>query len=160
MQERVESGLFKTSIEHKPVERFVINTHAFHNAHLLRATLPRSIISPVRLQEDRYSLHAQCAETFRIAKAHRVVAKAQAAAAKAQAEQMGDTITTAATEAGSRPNKRKRSTMKEAQNSRVSCATDARALGDIYEADRGCDLSPCLSGAYSEPVDYGSKFVS
>ena len=31
MQERVESGLFKTSIEHKPVEHFVINTHAFHN---------------------------------------------------------------------------------------------------------------------------------
>jgi hypothetical protein len=70
MQERVESGLFKTFIEHKPVERFVINTHAFHNAHLLRATLPRSIISPICLQEDRYSLHAQCAETFRVAKAH------------------------------------------------------------------------------------------
>ncbi|KIJ90420.1 hypothetical protein K443DRAFT_686767 [Laccaria amethystina LaAM-08-1] len=70
MQERVELGLFKTSIEHKPIERFVINTHVFHNAHLLRATLPRSIISPVCLQEDWYSLHAQCAETFRVAKAH------------------------------------------------------------------------------------------
>jgi hypothetical protein len=68
---------------------------------------------------------------------------------------MGDAITTAATEAGSRPNKRKRSTMKEAEKSTVSCATDARALKDIYEADRGCDLSLCLSGAYSEPVDYG-----
>jgi len=110
MQERVESGLFKAYIEHKPVERFVINTHAFHNAHLLRATLPRSIISPVCLQEDRYSLHAQCAETFRVEKSHRAVAKAQAAAAKAQAEQRGDS---AATEAGSRPNKRKRSTMEE-----------------------------------------------
>ena len=111
MQERVESGLFKTYIEHQPVERFVINTHAFHNAHLLRATLPRSIVSPVRLHEpgDRYSLHAGFAEALR-------VTKADQAAAKAQAKQMGVTTTSAATIlAESRPNKRTRSTMEGAE---------------------------------------------
>jgi hypothetical protein len=108
MQERVESGLFKTHIEHQPVERFVINTHAFHNAHLLRATLPRSIASPVRLHEDRYSLHTGFAEAIRVAKAGRT-------AAKAQAERMGDAMTPAATIAESRPNKRMRSTMEGAE---------------------------------------------
>jgi hypothetical protein len=111
MQERVESGLFKTYVEHQPVERFVINTHAFHNAHLLQATLPCSIVSPVRLHEpeDRYSLHAGFAKALR-------VTKADQAAAKAQAEQMGDTTTSAATVlAESRPNKRTRSTMEGAE---------------------------------------------
>jgi len=49
--------------------------------------------------------------------------------------------------------------MKEAEKLRVSCVTDARALKDIYEADRGCDLSLCLPGAYSEPVDSGIMSV-
>ena len=49
MQERVESGLFTTYIEHKSTERFVINTHAFHNAHRLRAALKRSLVVPIPL---------------------------------------------------------------------------------------------------------------
>lgn len=112
MQERVESGLFKTYIEHQPVERFVINTHAFHNAHLLRATLPRSIVSPVCLHgpEDRYSLHRELAGALRVAKVER-------AAAKAQAGRMEDTTTAAAAIAGLRPNKRMRSTTEGAEAS-------------------------------------------
>ncbi|KAJ7937548.1 hypothetical protein B0H13DRAFT_1852520 [Mycena leptocephala] len=41
MQECVESDQTEKYIVHKPLDRFIINTHAFHNAHLLRATLPR-----------------------------------------------------------------------------------------------------------------------
>ncbi|KAJ7926551.1 hypothetical protein B0H13DRAFT_1862185 [Mycena leptocephala] len=40
MQECVESDQTEKYIVHKPLDRFIINTHAFHNAHLLRATLP------------------------------------------------------------------------------------------------------------------------
>ena len=47
MQEQVKSGLFKTYIEHKPIERFVINTHAFHNAHRLQAALECSLVVPI-----------------------------------------------------------------------------------------------------------------
>ncbi|KJA12723.1 hypothetical protein HYPSUDRAFT_125329, partial [Hypholoma sublateritium FD-334 SS-4] len=48
-QERVESGSFRSYIQHNPIERFVINTHAFHNAHRLRAALERSLVVPIPL---------------------------------------------------------------------------------------------------------------
>ena len=66
MQERVESGLVQTYIEHKPIERFVINTHAFHNAHLLRATLPRSLVAPIPLHPDRQAKHFEIAGGLRV----------------------------------------------------------------------------------------------
>ena len=65
MQERIESGLVETIIEHRSIDRFVINTHAFHNAHLLRATLPRSLIAPSPLFPDRQAKHADMARSLR-----------------------------------------------------------------------------------------------
>lgn len=67
MQERVQSGVFDAFIEHKPIDRFVINTHAFHNAHLLRASLDRSLVVPVLLypSEERRAKHADLAQTLR-----------------------------------------------------------------------------------------------
>jgi len=53
IQERVELGLFKFIIEHKPIERFVINTHAFHNAHRLRAVLEHSLVAPIPIYPPR-----------------------------------------------------------------------------------------------------------
>ncbi|KAF8179337.1 hypothetical protein K438DRAFT_1546625, partial [Mycena galopus ATCC 62051] len=51
---------------HKPLDRFFINSLAFHNAHLLRATLPRDIIAPIPLflngQQKHYELAAQLRE--------------------------------------------------------------------------------------------------
>jgi hypothetical protein len=80
LQERVESGLTKTVIEHRPVDRFVINTHAFHNAHLLRATLPRSLVAPIPLLPDRQAKHIEIAQNLRAAQeTKRAAAKIRAA---------------------------------------------------------------------------------
>ncbi|KIJ94946.1 hypothetical protein K443DRAFT_639947 [Laccaria amethystina LaAM-08-1] len=67
VQEQVESGLFKTYIEHRSIESFVINTHAFHNAHRLRAALDRSLVVPIPLYqlEDRKAQHAKIAQSLR-----------------------------------------------------------------------------------------------
>jgi hypothetical protein len=65
MQERIESGLSKTYIQHQPVERFIINTHAFHNAHLLHVTLPRSLVVPIPLHQDWQAKHIEIAGSLR-----------------------------------------------------------------------------------------------
>ncbi|KAJ6478037.1 hypothetical protein C8R47DRAFT_941277, partial [Mycena vitilis] len=52
-------------IVHEPVDRFIINTHAFHNAHFLRATLPRDLIAPIPLSENRKEKHDEFATTLR-----------------------------------------------------------------------------------------------
>ena len=85
MQERVESGLFKTVIEHKPIPRFVINTHAFHNSHLLRVALDRSLVAPILLYppEARKAKHAELAQTLRSTRAKNKVQKTQASIAPA-----------------------------------------------------------------------------
>lgn len=98
MQERVESGLSRTYIEHRPVERFIINTHAFHNAHLLRAILPRSLVSPIPLHpfDEQLTNHTKYAEAIRVAKA------------KAQTAKKGGVTNQTENPADSRPNKRVR----------------------------------------------------
>ncbi|KAJ6610872.1 hypothetical protein B0H10DRAFT_2193179 [Mycena sp. CBHHK59/15] len=65
MQERVESDNTEKYIEHNPVDRFIINSHAFHNAHLLRAALPRALLAPIPLFEDRQSKHHELAAELR-----------------------------------------------------------------------------------------------
>ncbi|KAJ7874105.1 hypothetical protein B0H13DRAFT_1544666, partial [Mycena leptocephala] len=35
------------------LDRFLINMHAFHNSHLLRATLPRDLVTPILLFPER-----------------------------------------------------------------------------------------------------------
>ncbi|PPQ94776.1 hypothetical protein CVT25_007395 [Psilocybe cyanescens] len=92
MQECVESGLIQTCIEHKPTQRFIINTHAFHNAHLLCAVLPRSLISPTPLYLDRPAKHSELAGHLRLV---------QDAKQKARAVQK----VSRGKEAGSGPNK-------------------------------------------------------
>ena len=66
MQECVVSGQVQAYIEHKPLERFVVNTHAFHNAHLLRAFLPRSLVAPLLVYPDREANHSTVAQGLRV----------------------------------------------------------------------------------------------
>ena len=101
MQERVESGFLKTYIEHQPIDRFVINTHAFHNSHLLRASLPRSLIAPVQLYENRVEKHYEIARNLQTTQeGKRTATKARAALRKQEAMDIGQTA--------SGPNKRTR----------------------------------------------------
>src|SRR5260221_4501411 len=91
MQERVESGLVKTYIEHQSLERFVINTHAFHNAHLLRATLPRSLVAPILLHLDRQAKHIEIAGSLRATQeAKRTATKVRAALKKQEVVNSAD----------------------------------------------------------------------
>ncbi len=60
------------------MERFVINTHAFHNAHRLRAALDRSLTVPIPLYppETRKAKHYEMAKNLRAVQKARVEARA------------------------------------------------------------------------------------
>jgi hypothetical protein len=51
VQERVESRVMETFIEHKPLDSFMINMHTFHNAHLIRFILPRDLTAQFPMQQ-------------------------------------------------------------------------------------------------------------
>ncbi|KAJ7245583.1 hypothetical protein C8J57DRAFT_1679671 [Mycena rebaudengoi] len=82
VQERMESDQTENYIVHKPLDRFIVNTHAFHNAHLLLATLPRNLIAPILLFPDRQAKHHELAAELRDTFTSR---KAAAAAKKTEA---------------------------------------------------------------------------
>ncbi|KAJ6607440.1 hypothetical protein B0H10DRAFT_2166796 [Mycena sp. CBHHK59/15] len=65
IQERVESDQTENFIVHNSLDRFIINSHAFHNAHLLRATLPRDLLAPIPLFDDGRTKHDKLAATLR-----------------------------------------------------------------------------------------------
>jgi hypothetical protein len=65
MQERVESDNTENFIIHEALDSFIVNSHAFHNAHLLRAALPRDLLAPIPLFEDRRAKHDEFASTLR-----------------------------------------------------------------------------------------------
>ncbi|KAJ7302771.1 hypothetical protein DFH08DRAFT_826366 [Mycena albidolilacea] len=96
-QERVDSNVNEAFIEHQPLEEHVINTTAFHNAHLLRRCLPRSAWAPVLMftSEDRLAKHNELAEQLRGKHSSQKAAKAAAAAAaKAAVSTEGETAVT------------------------------------------------------------------
>jgi len=66
MQEWILSEKTKAYIEHKPVDRYLVNTHAFHNVHLIRATLPRHLTIPIPYAEDRQAHHIQIAAKLQV----------------------------------------------------------------------------------------------
>jgi len=118
IQERVESGLFKTYIEHKPIERFVINTHAFHNAHRLRAALERSLVVPILLYplEVRKAKHTEIAHRLRATQKSKLEARA--------AQKKKGAITPADKTGSVIPKKRTRSEM-ETETNDTEMATQA-----------------------------------
>src|SRR5271155_519532 len=86
MQERIQSGFIKSYVEHQPSEHFVINTHAFHNAHLLRATLPQWLVAPIPLHQDRQAKHFEIAQGLGVVQgAKRTATKVRTAQKKHEA---------------------------------------------------------------------------
>ncbi|KAJ7314778.1 hypothetical protein DFH08DRAFT_636034, partial [Mycena albidolilacea] len=57
MQEWVDSGITEKFIVHKPVEHFILNTHRFHNTHLVRQVPPHTLVAPIPLFLDRKTTH-------------------------------------------------------------------------------------------------------
>jgi hypothetical protein len=86
MPERVESDQTENFVVHKPLDRFFINSQGFHNAHLLRATLPRDILAPIPLFPDRKAKHQELAAQLR-EKQSTQRAKKKAAAEKRKASE-------------------------------------------------------------------------
>ncbi|KAJ6560702.1 hypothetical protein B0H10DRAFT_1845560, partial [Mycena sp. CBHHK59/15] len=86
IQERVESDQTENFIVHNSLDRYIINSHAFHNAHLLHATLPQDLLAPIPLFDDRRVKHNKLAATLR-AKRDTKLASRQAAAAQKKRKQ-------------------------------------------------------------------------
>jgi hypothetical protein len=87
-QERLESGITELYIEHKPSHRYIINTHALHNAHLVRRFLPRHLTVPLPFTDDRRKLHDKLAERLRMSQNTKRAAQKKA---RADARQQLDT---------------------------------------------------------------------
>jgi hypothetical protein len=80
-QERVSSGRNVQFIEHVEDEHFVVNMHAMHNAHRIRRVLPRELIQPRHLYQDRTARHHAIAATLHV----QMVKKRAETAAKTKA---------------------------------------------------------------------------
>ncbi|TFK34493.1 hypothetical protein BDQ12DRAFT_763286 [Crucibulum laeve] len=88
-QERLETTISRKSVIHSPLDRYILNMHSLHNAHLVREVLPRSLTAPVQYHANRSNVHQQIAASLRItgptkraetqAKAHETRRKNQAA---------------------------------------------------------------------------------
>jgi hypothetical protein len=71
VQERVNSDVTEEFIIHKATTRYVINMHSFHNAHLVREALPRSLVAPQPLFEDRQAKHHKLSALLRTSQGDR-----------------------------------------------------------------------------------------
>ncbi|KAJ7689562.1 hypothetical protein B0H17DRAFT_1160101 [Mycena rosella] len=109
MQERVQSDQTENYIIHNNLDRFLINTHAFHNAHLLRATLPRDLVAPIPLFTERRAKHDELA-----AQLHETLSTRKAAAAAKKRKRDGDTE--------ERPRKKKKKAAPKQPASKISAA--------------------------------------
>ncbi|KAH8100336.1 hypothetical protein BXZ70DRAFT_973011 [Cristinia sonorae] len=65
-QERQVTTRVQKLIEHSPVQQFVLNMHALHNAELIRQTLPREMWAPKPYLPDRLAKHRDIAAGLRV----------------------------------------------------------------------------------------------
>jgi ribosomal protein L14E/L6E/L27E len=92
-QERVSSGVDVHFVEHVDDAHFVINMHAMHNAHRVRRVLPRELIRPRHLYENRVSRHHEMSKAMHAAQTQKraeTQAKAQATRAKNAAKKAAE----------------------------------------------------------------------
>lgn len=72
-------------VQHRDDTSYIINTHALHNAHLLRRVLPRVLIAPSHTHVDRTRFHAGLAPQAHTTQAKKREGAAQKRAATAAA---------------------------------------------------------------------------
>lgn len=77
-QERIETAILKNTLVHKDDNRYIINPHALHNAHMIREILPRSLVAPVPYLENRQKKHNELAAQLRLSNpAKRAISQAK-----------------------------------------------------------------------------------
>ncbi|KAJ7488709.1 hypothetical protein B0H11DRAFT_2405755 [Mycena galericulata] len=115
--ERILTDNTQQCIIHSPEQRYILNMHGLHNAHLIREVLPRALISPVPYLTDRVASHARFAQQLRVS------GPAKRAATQAKTRQTKE------------QNKRKRTQMESEQASRQrnenGFGSDSEGAGEI-----------------------------
>ncbi|KAJ7502054.1 hypothetical protein B0H11DRAFT_1855007 [Mycena galericulata] len=143
MQERVESEKTENYIVHNTLDRYIINSHAFHNAHLLRATLPRDLLAPVPLFEDRRQKHDEFATALRGTLETKRAKKKAAATLKRKANFEEDTEIRPGKKRKSNPGRRRTSALETdtmvANRSRRQITRSAKAAAMSDESDDDLD---------------------
>ncbi|KAF5376296.1 hypothetical protein D9615_008525 [Tricholomella constricta] len=81
-QERTLSGNTEKCIEHESMQQFILNTHTLHNAHLIRAALPRNLTVPIPYALDWTAHHQELAQQLRVTQTIKRTATAEKAAEK------------------------------------------------------------------------------
>ncbi|KAI0685358.1 hypothetical protein BC835DRAFT_1290391 [Cytidiella melzeri] len=96
MQERLKTSIAETFIEHRhnaATDRFIVNMHAFHNAHLIRMVIPRSLSAPVPLYQDRAAKHEEISRDLRRTQNEKRATQKKNRAAKKAAAQANKDVT-------------------------------------------------------------------
>ncbi|KAG6819456.1 hypothetical protein H0H93_011666 [Arthromyces matolae] len=66
VQERIQTTVHALTIAHEKSDLYLINMHAFHNAHLIRASLPRDLTEPTPYLADRMTSRKKIAAQLRV----------------------------------------------------------------------------------------------
>ncbi|KAJ6576116.1 hypothetical protein DFH09DRAFT_1078464 [Mycena vulgaris] len=84
-QEHIVTDRTELQIAHTAEQRFIVNMHGLHSAHLIREVLPRTLTAPVPYLQDHSASHQRFAATLREtgpARRAEIRAKTQATRAK------------------------------------------------------------------------------
>ncbi|KAJ6600531.1 hypothetical protein DFH09DRAFT_1257967 [Mycena vulgaris] len=88
LQERIVTERTELQTKHSSEQRFVLNMHGLHNAHLIRDILPRSLTEPMPYLSDRVASHSRFAALLRqTGPAKRAETKARTQATRARNKQ-------------------------------------------------------------------------
>ncbi|KAH9910220.1 uncharacterized protein B0H18DRAFT_1090055 [Fomitopsis serialis] len=133
-QERTLTEIEEPYIEHKDDTRYIINTHALHNAALLRKILPRHLTAPIPYidPELREAAHHRMAASLRAVQDVRRTKEAEAPpSASTSGSHLDETLPSQSTNsrpAAPRPQPRKRARLESTTECRDSEGGDGQAM--------------------------------
>ncbi|KAF8064464.1 hypothetical protein FPV67DRAFT_1672161 [Lyophyllum atratum] len=82
-QERIQTTTPRKTISHAASDRYILNMHALHNAHLIRKVLPRHLTAPTPYRADQLVFHKELAAGLRVTgPAKRAASQAKAKATR------------------------------------------------------------------------------